>query len=71
VNSVKLYIETLVGEEKPVGNADNEVLIYAPSYHARKATVTDIPFLINFVGFSVYVTPATMPESTFWGVVTA
>jgi len=71
VNAGKLYIENLLGNEKPVGDYDHKILSYAKSYSARKAIIADIPLLMKFIGFSVYVTPATMPESTFEGVVTA
>lgn len=69
VNAEKLYIEN--GNEKPVGDMDHEVLFYAESYTARKATLEDLPVLMKFIGFSVYLNPDTMPESTFAEGITA
>lgn len=61
LNADKLFIQ----DNKPVGNADHEVLSYAPSYSGRPARSEDLALLTKFIGSEIYITPVEIPESTF------
>jgi hypothetical protein len=72
INAGKLFIQKLNDDcTFPIGNADNIILSYAPSYNGRQATHEDVPFLMGFNGIEVHITPVEMPESTFAEGITA